>query len=426
MIKELLELNPDDQRALAALSRISGSEWIYDLSSPRALEILNLDDPYARVGSHTLFACLPSRVVLPSTKIDFIGNSEVLAEFLLGSINKRDILKPVGFDNVNGLPKREILRIRNATVICTPISICVLDADLKIVREASHNAAEALLLAFKRGSLRLSPNNIEKAILGSIQQAFNLGHWFIDTLPRLSYLVDHHAASSIIELSQYSVLLDTVDHDIIKYSMHEFGFSSFLPTLPFSIYCVSDLVVPLVYSFDDRVKMAAQVASRLYPESRSMSDCQLGHCTGNKIYLSRQKVERRKIINHVALDQILSDFGFSVLHPQELDLFTMSRLISESEIVLAPNGAALANILFGGLSLKKVAILYPPSHIDDYYFRVTRALCYDGVYALASNSYPPLSYTDALKRYYYPSVGEDYLVDPDIFSCALQAIVTSS
>lgn len=424
MIKELLERNPDDQRALAALSRITGSDWIYDLSSRRALEILSLDEPYAEAGSHAIYSSMPSRVILPSPTFDFIDKSEVLAEFLLGSINKRDILKPVGFDNINGRPKREILRIKNATVVCTPISICVLDADYKIVREASHNAAEALLLAFKSGSLRVSNTTIEKAILGSIQQTFNLGHWFIDTLPRLSFLRNHLSNSSAIDVSQYPVLLDTVDHHIIKFSMHNLGFSRLFPTLPFSIYCVGDLVVPIIYSFDDRVAISSKVVLRLYPPSKSMSDSQLSFRTGDKIYLSRQKIARRKILDHTCLDRMLLEAGFSVLHPQELDLFTMSRLIGEAETVLAPNGAALANILFGERSLKKVSILYPPSHIDDYYFRVTRAMNYNGVFAFANNADLPASYVEALRRYYYPSVGKDYLADSGNFASALKAIIS--
>ena len=40
--KELLERNPDDQRALYELSRITKKQWIYDLNNSKAQQILGI------------------------------------------------------------------------------------------------------------------------------------------------------------------------------------------------------------------------------------------------------------------------------------------------------------------------------------------------------------------------------------------------
>ena len=76
--------------------------------------------------------------------------------------------------------------------------------------------------------------------------------------------------------------------------------------------------------------------------------------------------------------------------------------------IVAPNGAACCNSLF--CSNSNISIIYPSSHIDDYYFRVSMSLGleFNGILAQQASD---LSLSQLIHAYYYPSVADDYHLD---------------
>ena len=244
---------------------------------------------------------------------------------------------------------------------------------------ASHNASEALYLWWLHASKSVRCETLDTAIFASVQQTFNLGHWFIDSLSRISYalpFLEHH--------DRLTVLIDTHDHRIVRDSLSFLNVRAAKSTLPYSVHKVKTLYIPILESFSDRVSIAADLVDRIYPVEKSLPNSSLDLSNPSRIYLSRQNLDRRKIINHDLMEPLLSHFNISTVHPQELDLYTMNRLIKESEIIFGPNGAAMCNMLFASNSSPKVGIIYPPT-LDDYYFLVSNALSFD-FYASFSDS----------------------------------------
>ena len=124
------------------------------------------------------------------------------------------------------------------------MSIAILDSNSKIVKEASHNASESLYLWWLNASSTFRCEELDTVLFASVQQTFNLGHWFIDSLSRLAY-----AQPFLKSFDNLTVLIDTKDHIIIKDSLSHFGFSSVKPTLPYSVFKVKTLYVPVLGAF---------------------------------------------------------------------------------------------------------------------------------------------------------------------------------
>lgn len=157
----------------------------------------------------------------------------------------------------------------------------------------------------------------------------------------------------------------------------------------------------------------------------SSSDQLFNRLTPQKrIYLSRQKLPRRKISNGEEVESLLCKHGFTSISPQEHDISMIEQLIKTSQIVIGANGAALCNTIFSCCSDQKTAIIYPISHIDNYYFRVTNSLGRK-FYGMQSNEIiPEKSLGEMINAYYYPSLASNYNVNLSRLSIFLDFITS--
>ena len=158
-----------------------------------------------------------------------------LSKFLYHSLSKQDIIKLYGDKNIRSASQPKYFSIKKATIICSSLSIAILDEELKIIKECSHNSPEALYIWFSKNRDAIQPIALENALFASVLQQFNLGHWFIDSLPR----IDIACRYLPLEINKTSLLIDTIDHSLIKKSLSQYKFKQILPTLNSSITHIS-------------------------------------------------------------------------------------------------------------------------------------------------------------------------------------------
>lgn len=65
-----------------------------------------------------------------------------------------------------------------------------------------------------------------------------------------------------------------------------------------------------------------------------------------RIYISRAKAQRRKLLNEKDIWPILKKLGFELVFMEEMSFPDQIRIMQQSEVVVAPHGAAITNILF--------------------------------------------------------------------------------
>ena len=90
-----------------------------------------------------------------------------------------------------------------------------------------------------------------------------------------------------------------------------------------------------------------------------------------RLYLSRQRDGKRRLVNETELEAALVARGFAVIHPQEHSVARQIALARDAEIIVAPTGAALANALFCSPGAK-VFEIQPTNFVGIW----VRALCH--------------------------------------------------
>ncbi|MGI9213601.1 MAG: glycosyltransferase 61 family protein, partial [Methylococcaceae bacterium] len=65
-----------------------------------------------------------------------------------------------------------------------------------------------------------------------------------------------------------------------------------------------------------------------------------------RLYLSREKASKRLVTNEAEVIEILMAYGFQVLYLEKMPLTEAARLLAQAEVVIAPHGAGLANMVF--------------------------------------------------------------------------------
>lgn len=65
-----------------------------------------------------------------------------------------------------------------------------------------------------------------------------------------------------------------------------------------------------------------------------------------KLYLSREGVSYRKVVNEDALIDLLTKYGFSCVNPSRLNVLDQIAALAAARVVVSPHGAALTNAIF--------------------------------------------------------------------------------
>lgn len=101
-----------------------------------------------------------------------------------------------------------------------------------------------------------------------------------------------------------------------------------------------------------------------------------------RVYVSRNEARMRRVLNEDDVTPGLRDLGFEIIRPGNLPLSTQIEKFRNAKVIVAPHGAALANLVFcqPGLTLVEIfprgglhnsMFMRIASHLDfDYYFVV--------------------------------------------------------
>ena len=165
-------------------------------------------------------------------------------------------------------------------------------------------------------------------------------HWLIEELPRLVLLLQsEHTFKNLIcnakKDFQFEALnLLGVDSRIIKANSE-------------SSYVCDKLITT---SFVGRPGFPSQSVLRLLSVLKSLVLKNAHHFKvsefGRRVYVSRNKSHRRLVLNEEELLKTLKPYGFQKVYLENLSFAQQVLLFDKVEIVIAPHGAGLANLVF--------------------------------------------------------------------------------
>lgn len=192
------------------------------------------------------------------------------------------------------------------------------------------------------------PQNLPgRTFLGVVRGSNGYAHWLLETFPKLLALIE--AGEDIDKIDQFVFL--NASENFHKGTLKELGIGPerviatkirqerIFNTEEFSI--VSDL----------RVNRVASV--NVYDMICSFFGLPRDNRPGKrKLFISRSKAIRRRIINEDEVFAFLEPFGYELVRMEDFDVRQTARMMAEAKAIIAPHGAGLANIVFASPGTK--------------------------------------------------------------------------
>ncbi|MBI1778500.1 MAG: glycosyltransferase family 61 protein [Proteobacteria bacterium] len=178
------------------------------------------------------------------------------------------------------------------------------------------------------------------AVLGG---SSNYYHWLIDHLPRMA----------LIEPGEDRILIVNRPISAVqREALGELGFppDRLLPIEPDECVEVDDLLLPSLMSRSSLLhpEALAWLRRKFLPVAPT--------ATAARIYVSRSKALKRRLLDEDAVIGMLRRHGFAVIHAEDLSFRRQVATFSSAQVIVAPHGAALSNLAFASSGSQVIEI----------------------------------------------------------------------
>ncbi len=231
-------------------------------------------------------------------------------------------------------------------------------------------------------------------------------HWFFDVLPRL-YLIDYIDLKIDKYIINYSNKLYQdqtlkilgIDKEKIIPSDDNLYLEASILIVPSWINNVSGNMPDWACEF---------LRKKFLPEIKNYDK------SFERIYISRNKATKRKIINEERVFNFLSRYGFKKVFLEDIEFIKQVEIFQSAKIIIAPHGAGLVNLVFCKPKTRVIEIFFP-RYINTCYFALSNQINLDYYYLLGEGR--PLS-----KNREDYSIGNNILVDIEKLKLLLKQI----
>jgi Glycosyltransferase 61 len=198
--------------------------------------------------------------------------------------------------------------------------------------------------------------------------SFNYGHWLVDDLPRLKYILEI-SLDAVTLIIQSFPGMDTIRRQTIELLCRdrdvEVRFVDPLTVIEFErlIYVTPVSYHPYLKS-PEALKFISEAAVRgldLVPHSR------------DRIYVRRRRQRGRALLNECAIESYLVSRGFYTVDPDGLPFEQQVRIFSNASIVVGVMCAAMCNVMFSPRQVTMV-VLAPNGWVEPFYWDLATVL----------------------------------------------------
>ena len=174
-------------------------------------------------------------------------------------------------------------------------------------------------------------------------------HWMFDVLPRVMLLLEHDKIDYLIA-NTFGGRLQEILYPLLEAV-------KIIEPDEVSHYECETLIVPsLVGHIGQPTSPACEYILKAYQNTYRDIDSK----SNNKfIYVSRNKVKGRNLIEEDSLVKELSKIGFTVVHLEHMHWSEQIKIFSSASFIVAPHGAGLSNLIFCKEGTKVVEIFNP-------------------------------------------------------------------
>lgn len=104
------------------------------------------------------------------------------------------------------------------------------------------------------------------------------------------------------------------------------------------------------------------------------------------IYISRSRAKYRKIVNEADLNNFLESLNFKVVHLETMSVSEQAEIIHNAQVIIAPHGAGLTNIVFANPGTVIVEI-FSPTYVGACYWLIAQVMKLKYCYFVANHDH---------------------------------------
>ncbi|MCX8042508.1 MAG: glycosyltransferase family 61 protein, partial [Desulfobacterota bacterium] len=93
---------------------------------------------------------------------------------------------------------------------------------------------------------------------------------------------------------------------------------------------------------------------------------------GKRVYISRDRVKRRQIVNELDVCRDLQTRGFEIVHPEEMTFTEQVHYFRSAKTIVAPHGGGLTNMVWA--ERPRVIELMPQPYNNPCYWLASSAI----------------------------------------------------
>jgi len=195
-------------------------------------------------------------------------------------------------------------------------------------------------------------------------------HWLTDVLTRLFVARERLRDLLLVLPGKYET------REVVQSSLKAFGVTNvdFVGPDEF-VECRSLLMpshtAPSGHFKDEAIRGVRDVLLSAYGDARGSQE---------RIYISRQRAAKRRIVNEDEVTTVLRRFGFETIYAEELSFEQQVQTCSRARYIVSNHGAGLTNTLFMQKGGSVLELRHEADRINNCYFTLSSALDFNYFY----------------------------------------------
>jgi capsular polysaccharide biosynthesis protein len=220
------------------------------------------------------------------------------------------------------------------------------------------------------------------AALPALHAESNYFHWMFNVLPRFALL------------RQAGVTPQQIDFYVINRPLAAFH-SETLARLgvPQSKLVLSEAITQLTADYlwvTSSLRASGHIVhwAAEFLRNEFLGSAEMG-ARGERLYISREDASQRQLVNEAEVRDWLAGLGFRSVTPGRLTVAEQAQAFARAEVVVAPHGAGLTNLVFCSPGTKVIELLTPGRRGMAYYWELSNARRLDYYYLIGEPAGTP-------------------------------------
>ncbi len=196
-------------------------------------------------------------------------------------------------------------------------------------------------------------------------------HWLADALTRL-YVIRERLDELVLLLPRKYEGLEFVRSSLKPFAIRELEFLKESEVLRCERLVVPTHTAPSGHYSEEAIQGVRSLLVGYYGRAASND--------GERVYISRGRARKRKLVNEEAIVAMLGEFGFRIVYAEDHSFEEQVRIAAGARYLVSNHGAGLTNMLFMRPGGSVLELRHHADRINNCYFTLASALGLDFYY----------------------------------------------